>query len=336
MIKLQALLSAPVRFARRALREWALRRQGLDPDPVTLHRRRIYIIPSGLGIGFGLVLFAMLLASMNYNSSMGFGLTFLLAGLGMVAMHWCHQNLAGLVVRSVRLRPAFAGEDARLELCLENVSKSPRYELLVAGDDHRAPPVDLEPGESSIVSLPVATRKRGVLRLSRINLATGFPFGLFRCWTWLHPDTFGVVYPHPGSPADPPPPRNTDTGGAQDERRGEEDFAGLRTFRPGDSPRHVAWKAAAKGGELLVKQFAGTDVTTHWLDWSMLDGLDTEQRLSRLTRWVVDAHAEGHAYGLRVPGTEIPPAISASHRHRCLSTLALYEPRPAGAGAAHG
>ena len=145
-----------------------------------------------------------------------------------------------------------------------------------------------------------------------------------------------MVYPHPGSPADPPPPRNTDTGGAQDERRGEEDFAGLRTFRPGDSPRHVAWKAAAKGGELLVKQFAGTDVTTHWLDWSMLDGLDTEQRLSRLTRWVVDAHAEGHAYGLRVPGTEIPPAISASHRHRCLSTLALYEPRPAGAGAAHG
>ena len=72
MAKLPALLRSPTRLARQALREWALRRQGKDPDPVTLHRRRVYIIPSGLGIGFGLVLFAMLLASMNYNSSMGF------------------------------------------------------------------------------------------------------------------------------------------------------------------------------------------------------------------------------------------------------------------------
>ncbi|MGB5622172.1 MAG: DUF58 domain-containing protein [Gammaproteobacteria bacterium] len=325
MAKLSALLRAPTRLARQALRDWALRRQGKDPDPVTLHRKRIYIIPSGLGIGFALVLFAMLLASMNYNSSMGFALTFLLAGLALVAMHWCHQNLAGLVIRSVRLRPAFAGEDARLELCLENPSRNPRYELLITNDGHAAPPVDLEPGESSTISVPVETRKRGILHLSRINLATGFPFGLFRCWTWLHPDTFGVVYPHPGGPADPPPPHNTDTGGAQDQHRGEEDFAGLRNFRPGDSPRHVAWKAAAKGGDLLVKQFAGTDVSTHWLDWAMLDGLDMEQRLSRLTRWIVDAHAHGQAYGLRVPGTEIPPAISASHRHHCLSTLALYE-----------
>lgn len=326
MAKLSALLRAPTRLARQALRDWALRRQGKDPDPVTLHRKRIYIIPSGLGIGFALVLFAMLLASMNYNSSMGFSLTFLLASLGLVAMHWCHQNLAGLIIRNVCLRPAFSGEDAELELCLENVSRNPRYELIVGYDGQTAAPVDLDPAQTAVVKLPVSTSVRGRLRISRINLTTGFPFGLFRCWTWLHPDVFGIVYPRPVDRGDGPPPVNTDTGGAQDDQRGEEDFAGLRSFRPGDSPRHVAWKAAAKEGELLVKQFAGTDVTTHWLDWDMLDGLDPEQRLSRLTRWIVDAHFEGHAYGLRLPGSEFPPAISAGHRHHCLSALALYVP----------
>jgi len=328
MKSLPALLKAPTRFARKAVREWALRRQGKDPSPVTLHRRRIYIIPSGLGIGFGLILFAMLLASMNYNSSMGFALTFLLASLSLVAMHWCHQNLAGLIIRSVCLRPAFCGEDARLELCIENVSKNPRYELIAGYADQTAAPVDLEPTKSVMISLPVPTNTRGRLHLSRINVTTGFPFGLFRCWTWLHPDVSGIVYPQPAARAEGPPPVNTDTGGAQDDQRGEEDFAGLRSFRPGDSPRHVAWKAAAKGGELLVKQFAGTDVTTHWLDWAMLEGLDAELRLSRLTRWIVDAHFEGHAYGLRLPGSEFSPAISVGHRHRCLSALALYEPTP--------
>ena len=48
-------LHAPLRFVRRSLREWARRRQGADPDPVRLHRRRIYIVPSALGIGFGIV-----------------------------------------------------------------------------------------------------------------------------------------------------------------------------------------------------------------------------------------------------------------------------------------
>jgi hypothetical protein len=54
---------------------------GPDGDPVVLHRRRIYILPTALGARLrGMSLFGMLLASMNYNNNMGFALTFLLAG----------------------------------------------------------------------------------------------------------------------------------------------------------------------------------------------------------------------------------------------------------------
>src|SRR6056297_394300 len=61
---------------------WARRRQGADPVPVRLASRRIYILPTGVGVTYGLMTFAMLLGSMNYNNSMGFALTFVLAALG--------------------------------------------------------------------------------------------------------------------------------------------------------------------------------------------------------------------------------------------------------------
>ena len=116
----------------------------------------------------------------------------------------------------------------------------------------------------------------------------------------------------------------TDTGGAQDDTQGEADFAGLRNFRPGDSPRRVAWKAYARAGEVVVKQYAGTDVATHWFDWDSLAGLDVEQRLSQLCRWIVDAQGRGHAYGLRLPAERIEPNLGTRHRHRCLSALAFF------------
>ena len=58
-------ITVPEHYIQGLARSWAKKRQGIDPDPVILHRRRTYILPTGLGIGFGLVLFAMMLASMN-------------------------------------------------------------------------------------------------------------------------------------------------------------------------------------------------------------------------------------------------------------------------------
>jgi uncharacterized protein (DUF58 family) len=49
-----------------------------------------------------------------------------------------------------------------------------------------------------------------------------------------------------------------------------------------------------------------------------------EERLSILCRWVLDAHAGGEAFGLRLPGGEILPGLGTAHRHRCLEALALF------------
>ena len=112
-----------------------------------------------------------------------------------------------------------------------------------------------------------------------------------RSWAWLHMDLAGLVYPKAAAEAPEPPASMSAQGHRKHDARGEEDFAGLRTYQVGDSPRHVAWKAYARGGDLLSKRFSGADTSSQWLDFAETEGTDTEWRLQVLTRWIVDAEA---------------------------------------------
>lgn len=307
------------------IRRWTRKRHGIDPDPLTLPGRRIYILPTGLGVTYGFMLFAMFLGAMNYGNNLALGLAFLLGALGLTAMHHSHRNLAGVRIHSAGCEPVFAGQIARFRVAIENPSPLPRYELTVGNDVGMTQPERIEPNGRAVLEVKLPANKRGLLALPYFELATRHPFGLFRAWSVLHPELHCVVYPRPSAPGKPPPLLETDTGGAQDLSRGDEDFAGLRSFHPGDSPSRIAWKAYARDQSLQVKLYAGTEVTSHVFDWDMLAGLGVEARLSQLCRWIEDAHAAGHAFGLKLPGTHIPTNVGASHRQRCLTALALFQ-----------
>jgi uncharacterized protein (DUF58 family) len=310
---------------RHKTRAWARKRHGIDCDPLILSGRRIYIVPSALGIAFALMLFAMFLGAMNYANNLALGLTFMLGALALTAMHYCHRNLAGVQIRSAASEPVFAGQTARFRIALENGSRLPRHELAIATDLSAAPPARIEPNARVVLELELPAPQRGLLRLDSFEITTRHPFGLFRAWAYLNMELKCVVYPKPSVRSLPPPPLETDTGGAQETVRGDEDFAGLRSFHPGDSPRRIAWKAYAREQGLHVKVYAGTAVTSHSFDWDALPALGVEARLSQLCRWVEDAYAAGRAFGLRLPGTEIPPNVGPGHRQRCLTALALFD-----------
>ena len=310
---------------RPALNRWARKRQGLDSDPVVLSTRRIYILPTGLGVMYGSMVFLMMLGAMNYGNNLALGLTFLLGALGLVSMHHCHRTLAGLSIGSAASEAVFVGQNARLRFALDNPSPLARFELSLSNEQSQSDPATLLPSERRILDVQLPAEQRGLLKLERFEVSTRYPFGLFRAWAILHMEAGCIVYPRPSAPGRSAPPTNTDVGGAQDLHRGDEDFAGLRAFHAGDSPRRVAWKAYARGRGLHVKQYAGTAVISHLLDWDALEGLDAEARLSLLCRWIEDAHAAGRAYGVKIPGTQIAPNMGRVHRQRCLTALALFE-----------
>jgi uncharacterized protein (DUF58 family) len=91
----------------------------------------------------------------------------------------------------------------------------------------------------------------------------------------------------------------------------------------------VAWKAFARSGELLSKQFSGADTSSQWFDFDQIVSDDLELRLSIMTRWIIEAERTHRDYGLRLPGHEFPPAHGESQRHLCLETLAFFHERAA-------
>jgi len=304
---------------------WIRRRQGLDRDPVTLRRERIYILPTRLGAAYAGMVVSMVAGSLNYSNNLGLGLAFLLVGLGFVAMHHCHGTLAGLELRLLATEPAFAGQAVRFRVLLENRSRAPRPRIEVAAGPEAPQVADVAPTGTETVEIALRSERRGHVRLDRFVLATRHPLGLFRAWAVVHPGYAAIAWPRPVERGRPPPGVETDTGGAQDRAKGEEDFTGLKPYQPGDPLRRIAWKAYARGHGLHTKQYAGTDVVSHVFDWDSLPGLDVEARLSQICRGVLDAHGSGEAFGLRLPGVAIEANIGTGHLQRCLDALALYD-----------
>ena len=314
------------KFIKERASAWALKRQGRDHLPITLDKRRVYILPGKPGFVFAFMLFAMLLASVNYGNSMGFALTFLLVSLGLVVMHHCHGNLTGTVVHTIGAEPVFAGEDAVFEILLQNPGHDARYELRGDSSNYLGSVTDIESDKNGVVRLAIPTHRRGRLRLNRFAISTRFPMNLFRSWSWIHQPADCLVYPKPAEATPLPASQPGSQHDSVSNGEGADDFSGLRSFRPGDSPRHIAWKALAREQELLVKQFTGGAAQQLWLDLDLAGPGDSERRLSRLCRWILAANTAGLLYGLRLPGMEIPPASGDEHRLRCLSALALHPP----------
>ena len=296
---------------------------------IVLGHRRVYIVPSRLGLLFGGTLGILLVGSINYALSLGFALTFLLAGLGIAGMVQTARNLAQLAVRAGRCDPVFAGESAQFRLGLANGGEYDRPEILlrhVASGAQRV--VDVGAGSAIDAVLAVPTQRRGWLPLGRVMLETRFPLGLFRAWSYVEPDNRCLVYPRPEASALPPLAQSAQSGGARAHAQGSDDFSGLRGYQPSDSPRQVAWKAAARSQSMLTKQFAGDAVAELWFDFRDLPAsLGLEARLSRLAGWVLAAERAGAHYGLRLPGSELVPARGDAHRAACLEALALFEPK---------
>ncbi|HZT00937.1 MAG TPA: DUF58 domain-containing protein [Steroidobacteraceae bacterium] len=320
-------MAGPARFRERLRQraaEWARRRQGPDRLPLVLGRRRLYILPTRAGLGFGALVLTMLAAGLNYTNSLALLFAFLLVGFALVAMHECHRNLLGVSLLEAAAAPLFAGSTGTLRLILENASRVPRYRIEAAVSDELPRTLDLSAGGRGQIEVPIRANRRGLQRIERLRLSSSHPFGLFRVWTWIHAPIAVIVYPRATGSLPLPAGRGAKPGAWPRATAGADEWLGLRPFRDGDSPRQVAWKAYAREAPLLVKEYSSTGSPLRLLSLRDARQPDIESRLAQLARWVVDAEAGGDLYGLELTGESIPAQRGPDHRHRCLSALALY------------
>jgi uncharacterized protein (DUF58 family) len=316
-----------VRSLRQRLKDWFESRLPRS-DSTTLTQRNIYILPTRAGLAFAAVLVVMLLASINYQLSLGYVLTFLLAGAGFVSMHMTHNTLRGM---TLHLRPpasGFAGQAMPLEIVLASPKRTQHgVGLAFEHEAARGPAVfvDVPAGGQAVAHLAFVPPHRGRHTLPTLRVQTRYPLGLFQAWSVWRPAARALAWPQPELPAAPWPATPAAPGqAAQAQRSDSGDFDGVRAYRRGDALKRIVWKKAAKGGDLVTRDHVSALQQELWFDWQHAQLSGTEPRLSRLAAWVVAADGAGLSHGLRLPGVEIAPGSGLAHRRASLDALATW------------
>jgi len=305
---------------------WLSRAAVPEAGVVVLTQRRIFILPTSAGALFGGTQLGMLLGCINYNLNLGYMLTFLVGALAIVSILHTFRNLAHLRLRAGRAAPVFTGDYAVFPVLLDNTTRLSRRSVALLAAQEGPIYADAPAGVVTPAQLRIPAASRGLLQLGKLRVYTTFPLGLFRAWSNVQLDAHCVVYPRPEKGLVPLPQSMVGDEAGTGSAPGQDDFAGLRKYQPGDSLRHVAWKAVARGQPVMTKQFSGPAAGELWLDWDALPAdMHPEARLSRLTRWVLEATRNGQAFGLRLPSLAIAPSVGIAHQEQCLTALALFE-----------
>ena len=313
-------------FLRKQFQTWFENRLPLS-DHITLTQRTVYILPTRPGLMLGVTLLTLLVASINYQLNLGYLLTFLLAGSALAGMHVCHGTLRGLRLNLLAPDPQFAGASTPLSVVLHNERRSARHGigLAVLDETHEDRWVwaDVAAQGSATVHVAFKPERRGLHRVPPLTAETRFPLGTFRVWTVWRPAAQVLVYPMPEALPPALPAGEPRAGGATAARlQSSGEFDGVRAYRRGDPLKLVVWKKAAKADELVSRDTEQAQRYELWLDFAHAGNAGTEQRLSRLTAWVLQADKLASDYGLRLPTQQIPPGSGEAHKRRCLEALA--------------
>tara|TARA_R110001606_G_scaffold399310_1_gene584683 strand:- start:17942 stop:18913 length:972 start_codon:yes stop_codon:yes gene_type:complete len=308
----------------------------------TLRGRRVFIVPTRFGFIYGGFLILILLGAINYSNSLGHILCFLLASMGWVAMHHSYRNVAKVEFINGYADPVFVGQAINFNLVFENRSQHTSYQILLAskqtkshswnpfkrlgGFDHNSTIARLKSLEKTTVTYRIPSSQRGYQLLGQLRIASQFPLGLYNTWSYFSSDTKALIYPKAQGKLPLPKSNYSGEERSDSSQKGNDDFSGLSNYRSGDPLRAIAWKAFARDDVLRIKQFTGYQGGQLMLSWNDIVGLaDTETRLSQLCQWVLQADETGLDYGLNLPDVSIKYGCGDSHRHLCLTALALYK-----------
>ncbi len=316
-----AMLSRPEGWLKRRLDGWIRRRARAEP-PLTIAYRQVFILPTQFGWLLGLLMFGMLMGSLNFNNNLGLLTAFIVAGLASNSTLLAYRNLRGLQIRRCTAQPVFAGTPALLNISFINPEQRERSALEIRHEGGLER-FRIGPGETAEVAVPVSTRHRGWLTLDRLRLQTGYPLGLFEAWSWFWPERAILVWPRPAALPPPLPQGGGDDQGSQPLPQPDGDsFYSLRPWRAGDSLHRVAWKASQHHQTLLSREFRTEQARQLVLDLQQAPGRDLEERISILTAWVLMAEREGRVWSLEAGSQRLGPGQGESFRIECLRMLA--------------
>jgi uncharacterized protein (DUF58 family) len=307
-------------------------------DRIPIHAKRIYIVPTSVGIYFGVVTFSMLLIGAGYNNNLVNMLAFFMFALIFVSMVVTQAQLQGLELIEAESIDAFEGQPLEVSIRVSNSTVTDKFGMEWKWSTSRAEVQDRGSGLQTVrarpggrVSWTLQTRRRGCYTLKQVVMSSVFPLGLFYAWKKLELPLTIWVYPRPEGPLPLEGELLGESEGQNKEtenlsKTGGDDFRGHRKYQPGDSSRRVDWKAYARSSDLLVKEMSEPDHPELDLAWARLpEQWEVEAKLSQLAKWIQLAIAQDRHFVLTLPHGLRVRSSSTDGVRRCLRALAEFE-----------
>jgi uncharacterized protein (DUF58 family) len=159
---------------------------------------------------------------------------------------------------------------------------------------------------SPAVPIRVGPERRGLLKISGVELRTGHPFGLIERSLRLPLDARLAAAPHPAGAKEP------DYGGGDDYREptpasGYSSPVGARPFRPGDPVGGVHWKRTAQRGEPVSRLMEGDEARGLALELDLCEwgpGQALEDELETLSGALLQARLQNRDATLTLHGPD--------------------------------
>ena len=291
--------------------------------------RYLSILPTRNFAGLLFVLLAIWYAASSQSSAASYLLLFALVSVLVVSIPHTIRNLGRLKLTADSVRPTFAGQEVSLPIEIMNESAAARHgiEITLPGCDDCGERIDNIPaGKATRLVLRFPAPTRGEHEINQLCLTSAYPLGFVRALRPVSTSQRYVVYPKPAGHPNLPIDTAASSNGRPRSELGEgDDFAGVRAYVPGESQRHIDWKAVARGQALMTKQFTVEADAMLYVDLAKTRVGNLEDRLSQLALWIIEAERARRPYGLRLPDATIQPALGEIHFHRCLRTLALFK-----------
>ncbi len=290
-------------------------------------RRQLYILPTRMGWYFGLIMVALFGIAVKFDNQAAFMMLFVLISMALIGMIYTHNNVLGLGLNSQSSNSVFLGERAEFPLVIKNNSDKARHAVWVVSGGFQQV-LKLNAHQDQTVKLEVPTVQRGFLNCDPISLTSLYPIGVFFCWSKRYTASKRcLVYPQPldliALPVDSSQAGKHENNSAA--KHGNEDFHGMKQYQQGDRIRDIHWPSVSKTNKLVTIEYENLSPSSLNLSWLNLPAtMNTEDRLSQLTYWVIDAEKSGARYQLEMPNNTIAYDNGPNHYHACLRTLALW------------
>ncbi len=224
-------------------------------------------------IYLGLTIF-VLLAAVNSGANLLYFLFGLFVGAWLVSAILSWINLRGITLHRDLPDHALAGEPTEIRYAFTSIRRrSPAISLFFrelhpqlaqapAGFITHLPPARREAAASVVIPAPLVPLHRGMLQLRTVELSTTFPFGFLRRRARLNVPQQLLVYPRIGTLARSLTLQyrdNVESGSVLARKRGgQEEFFGIREYRPGDNLRSIHWRSSARTGQIMIREPAST------------------------------------------------------------------------------